>query len=101
MMEIILDPRLRGFTKKLSENEQGEILKTIDLFRNYGFRLPSKYLKKLESNLWELRPGKIRLLFGKLGRINSIVVVVGFKKKTQKTPKQEIKIAILRIKEYL
>lgn len=99
-MDVITDDRTKRFIKDLSEDAKGRILKHLDLFGKYGFNLPSKYLKKLDQNLWELRPGNIRLLLGIARTKNLIVIVHGFKKQTQKTPKKEIETAELRIKEY-
>lgn len=69
------------------------------MFTEYGFALTEQHLKKLGKNLWELRAGKIRLLFGLIE--NSAIVVNIFLKKSQKTPKKEIELAIKRLKEYL
>lgn len=99
-MEIITDGRVKKFIKGLSADEQSKILRHLDFFDKYGFNLPSKYLKKLSPNLWELRPGNIRLLFGIVRPRNTIVIVNGFKKKTQKTPVKEIETAKSRIKGY-
>ncbi len=61
--------------------------------------MTSQYLKKIENNLWELRPGSIRILFGLVG--TEAVIVNIFKKKTQKTPVREIETARRRLKEYI
>ena len=97
-MELILDKRAEAIVDSLSEVDQGRVLGYLDLFREKKFGLPQRYLKKIDRNLWELRPGNIRLLLGKVGSI--IVVVNVFKKKSQKTPKNEIKTARNRLKEY-
>lgn len=49
------------------------------------------------SNRYQ-RPGNIRVLFGFAD--NVMIIVNIFKKKTQKTPLQEIKLAENRLKEY-
>ena len=97
-MELILDKRVDVVVDNLTDIEQGRDLGYLDLFREKKFGLPQRYLKKIDRNLWELRPGNIRLLLGKVGSI--IVVVNLFKKKSQKTPKNEIKTARNRLKEY-
>ena len=98
MLKVITDKRVKDFLASLSEVDQGRVQGYIELFEENGFRLPSQYLKKLESNLWELRPGNIRLLIGKAESV--MVVVNAFKKKSQKTPRQEIKTAKRRLEEY-
>lgn len=97
-MEIIIDDRVKRVIKSLSEIDRGRISGYIDLFRVHGFNITSKYLKKIDHNLWELRPGDIRLLFGLVGS-NAVFVDI-FKKKTQKTPRQELKTAKNRLKGY-
>lgn len=97
-MDLIVDKRVERFVETLSDIDQGRITGYLDFFRQYQFQLPGKYLKKLDKNLWELRPGNIRLLLGKVG--SRIIVVNGFKKKTQKTPAKEVETARKRLSEY-
>lgn len=97
-MELIIDQRVQDFTDTLSDHEQGRVLGYVEVFKERKFSLSSKYLKKLDKNLWELRPGNLRLLLGKAG--DRIVIVNIFKKKSQKTPISEIKTAKSRLKEY-
>lgn len=98
-MEISTDKRVEKFLKSLPEPERMRSLGYIGLFKENGFHMTGKYLKKLNSNLWELRPGNIRLLFGRVGK--EFIIVNAFRKKTQKTPKQEIEIGNRRVKEHL
>lgn len=97
-MEVITDHRVKEFLESLSENDQGRAQGYIELFEQNGFILQGKYLKKIEGDIWELRPGNIRLLIGKAG--TRMVIVNGFKKKTQKTPGREIDTAKRRLEEY-
>lgn len=97
-MNITLDKRVGKFLKSLSEEDKGRISGYIDSLAKNGFNMTGKYLKKLGNNLWELRPGNIRVLFG---LIDSDAIIVNiFRKKTQKTPKQEIDTAKRRLMEY-
>lgn len=98
-MEITIDPRAEKILKSLSEIDSGRVTGYVDLFRTNGFNMTSKYLKKLDNNLWELRPGDLRVLLGKVE--NGFIVVNIFKKKTQKTPQKETETAKNRLKEYL
>ena len=97
-MELVVDKRVDRVVVSLSETDQARIAGFIDLFKQYGFSLPNKYLKKLDRNLWELRPGNIRLLLGKTS--TQIVIVSCFVKKSQKTPIREIETAKKRLREY-
>lgn len=70
----------------------------IDFLEKYGQFLIGKYTKKLMKNLYELRiTGKeqIRVFYSIQQR--KIILLHAFKKKTQKTPLKEIKIAISRL----
>ena len=74
----------------------------IKLLENHGFeaiKYRAQLIKKLDGDLYELRPGKNRLLFfffdGK-----RFVLLHAFRKKTQKTPQHEIYTAQLRMKDY-
>lgn len=97
-MNITFDSRAKKSLKHLSNEDQGRITGYIDLLSEHGFNMTSQYLKKLGNNLWELRPGRIRVLFGLVD--SEAVIVDIFKKKTQKTPIKEMEIAIKRLKEY-
>ena len=97
-MQLIVDRRVDQFVSDLSETDQARVAGYIDLFRQYAFALPGKYFKKIDKNLWELRPGNIRLLLGKAS--TQIVIVSCFVKKSQKTPIREIETARKRLKEY-
>ena len=56
-------------------------------------------MKKLDGDIWELRPSSDRILFtawtGK-----SFLLISHFLKKTQKTPPSEIKKAMRLLKEF-
>ena len=97
-METVLDERVRKIYRSLSDIDQGRIWGYINLFREHKFFLTGKYLKKLKNDIWELRPGNIRVLFGIVD--DTMIIVNIFKKKTQQTPKQEIKTAEKRLKEH-
>src|SRR3989344_8804390 len=97
-MYVTIDKRVDLFVRSLSELDQGRIAGFTKLLRQYGFSLPNKFLKKLDKNLWELRPGNIRLLLGKAS--TQIIIANCFVKKSQKTPIREIETAKKRLKEY-
>jgi phage-related protein len=65
-------------------------------------RLPPKYVKHIEQRLWELRmKGKdgIARAFYVTALSQRVVIVRVFTKKTQKTPRREISLALERAKE--
>lgn len=97
-MDIVVDERVKKVIKSLSKIDRSRVSGYIDLFSVNGFNMTSQYLKKLDNNLWELRPGDIKILFGLIGS-NAIFVNI-FKKKTQKTPRQEMQTSKSRLREY-
>jgi len=77
----------------------------VGLIETFGLnRLPAKYARHLQGPLWEFRlkgkDGIARALFI-TAQGQRIVIVRVFTKKTQKTPRREIEIALERAKESL
>lgn len=99
MLNVSTDLRVRKILYSFSRIDRTRIDKIINLFKDQGFLLDERYLKKLSKNIWELRPGKVRLLFGIVD--NEVIIVNIFIKKTMKTPSREIKLAERRLAEYL
>jgi phage-related protein len=77
----------------------------VELIQSHGLeRVREPYVKHLEGPLWEMRmkgrSGIARAVYvTAVGK--RIVVVHAFVKKTQKTPRREIEIALKRAKEVL
>lgn len=97
-MKVIYHPEVEKFILALPEKDNARVVKVVDLFKDYQFRLHQVYLKKITKEIWELRAGRYRLLFGMIHEDTIIVII--FMKKTQKTPKQIIDLAIRRLREY-
>lgn len=86
------------FLLNLTKSTISKVLRILDLLENYGPLIGMPYVKKVNSKLYELRiRGKeeVRFLFTYHG--NLIRVLHGFKKKKQKIPQKEIKIAFKRL----
>ena len=98
-MEVSNDPRVDKKIRSLTLKDSARIVRIIELFGESGFSLKDLFLKKLTRNLWELRTGRWRLLFGIVD--DKAIIVNIFLKKTQKTPKKEIDLALRRLEEYL
>lgn len=92
------------FLKSQPTKVQNKIFKVIEIIETYE-RVPTQYLKaikgsdglfeariKLASNIW-----RVFCFFDK-GQL--VILLNGFTKKTQKTPKKEIKKAERLMKEY-
>jgi len=75
-----------------------------DLLEEFGHKLPEPHAKYLKDGIFELRfsgkEGKIRVLYFFFHE-NKAIFTNGFIKKTQKTPKQQLKLAIKDKKNFL
>ncbi len=97
------DHPVQQFLDGLEIKAQSKVQDTINLLREFSIRLGLPHVKKLTgTNLWELRivgNDNIRVLYVAVtGR--TFVLLHGFKKKKDKTPSKEIKIAENRLVEY-
>ena len=91
------------FIDSLNEKQARKILWTLKLVRSIE-RVPDEFLRKLKGSddIWEARVKFGNNIFRILGfnNDNRIIMTNAFAKKSQKTPKNEIKIAENRKKEY-
>ena len=92
----------KDFINSLNKDEQNKVRKVLLIFENEE-KIPYHYIKFIRDGIYELRVSyfnnEFRLFFIYDG--NTIVVLFnGFKKKTQKTPQNEIEKAIKLKKEY-
>jgi len=86
---------VRSWLKGLSKADKiiiGEDIKTVE----FGWPLGMPLVRKLETKLWEVRSNLTnkeiaRIFFTVTG--NTMVLLHGFKKKSQKTPDNELKTA--------
>lgn len=78
-------------------------LKKIDLYikllKKYGLSLNETYIKKIDKELWELRPLRDRILFASYSN-NKFILLSVFMKQTQKTPNLEILKARRLLEDY-
>ncbi|MBD3376623.1 type II toxin-antitoxin system RelE/ParE family toxin [candidate division KSB1 bacterium] len=89
---------VREWLQSLRHEEKkaiGEDIKTIQ----FGWPLGMPLIRKLESDLWEIRSRlknrTARILFSIIE--DNMILLHGFVKKSQKTPKQDIQLARKRI----
>ena len=93
---------IKEWIDELSDESKAEIFKVFELLKKYGIGLGLPFVKHLEAKIYEVRTkdksGIYRVLyFAHTDR--TFVMLHGFKKKTQATPRKEIDIAIKRMKE--
>lgn len=97
------DP-VREFLDSLNLKEKAKVLRSIQLLEEYGMELKGPHKSYLEDGIYELRTQLSSNIF----RItlfhfqdNKIILLHGFRKKTQKTPPQEIRRAKKYRDDYL
>ena len=94
-MEILFfDEKIDEFIDSLEKAGIAKALRTIDLLERFGNKLGMPHSKKIAKGLFELRirgeeEARIIYTFHK----SSIVLLHGFKKKSQKIPKRELNVA--------
>lgn len=93
----------KDFLDSLSQKQQAKILRIFQIIEEYGLNLTLPYIRKLSGTpLWEIRVlGKdnFRVIYV-VPKKGIVLVLHGFVKKTRKTPRKEIKTALLRWKEW-
>jgi phage-related protein len=98
-----LNTEVRGELEVLPIDIRASFERVVRLVQAFGLeRVHEPYIKHLDGSLWEMRlkgkDGIARALYvTAVGR--RVVVLRVFVKKTQKTPRREIEIALKRAKE--
>lgn len=88
---IFLDEDVKKFINNLEKNTKVKTLRTLDLLEKFTYRLTMPHSKKIKNNLFELRilgHEQIRLFYTFVKP--NIIVLCGFKKKSQKIPLQQL-----------
>lgn len=94
---------VKEFIDSFSEKIVSKIFWSLELIESID-NVPKEYFKKITRNIWEIRvqfANNIYRLLGFFDEKNLVILNHAFTKKTQKTPKKEIKIAEKRRKDYL
>ncbi len=97
------DYPVQQFIDSLEIKAQAKVRNTVKLLQEFGIRLGLPHVKKLTgTDLWELRilgSDNLRVVYvAATGK--TFILLHGFKKKKDKTPQKEIKIAEARLAEY-
>ena len=99
----VLDARVQDELEALPADMRARFRRIVELIQSHGLeRMREPHVKHLEGRLWEMRmkgrDGISRAIYV-TARGRRVVVVRAFVKKTQKTPQQEIDLALERAKE--
>jgi phage-related protein len=71
----------------------------IQVLSEHGTNAGEPYMKHLDGDIWELRPGRERILFAWVE--DSYVLLHRFMKETQKTPSKEMETAKRRLDDFI
>jgi len=91
---------VKEFIEKLGKKTYARALRSITMLQDFGPFLKMPYSRKIAPQLYELRvkgAEAIRIFYTQVGQKYYLLHV--FKKKKQKIPRKEIKIALDRVKE--
>ena len=102
-----LEEPVKNFIVSLPCKERAKVVQEIENIRSEGIYLRPPFVKKITGRnykgLWELRvrsgSNYIRIIYF-LHTKKTFVLLHGFKKKTNKTPKRELEIAKKRMIKY-
>ena len=99
----VLDARVRDELEALPADMKARFRRIVEMIQGYGLeRMREPHVKHLQGPLWEMRmkgkDGISRAIYV-TARSRRVVVVRVFVKKTQKTPRREIDLALERAKE--
>ena len=99
-IKILLDGSLEEFIESLQKSTIAKVLRTIDLLEEFGPKLGMPHTKKISDHLFELRIRgiqEIRIFY--TFRKSQIYLLHGFIKKSKRTPKKEIRVALQKLKK--
>lgn len=94
----------RDFIESLPTEERAKVYGHVEILANKGVLLEKPFVDHIDGKIWELRISitkrEVRMLyFMTTGK--TAVLLHGFVKKTQRTPRGEIEIAVRRMRQYL
>ena len=96
------------FILNLEPKQQAKIFREIDLLEKFGNELHYPHVDTIKGDkykgLWELRiefSSNIFRIFYFLPKKNNAILLHGIVKKKQKTPRNELDVALERMKEYI
>ena len=98
--EFLENLRIKSVSNKDARIQHKQASLYIELLQQNGTRLNDNITKHLEDGIWELRPGNNRVFYF-FYENNTFVLLHQFRKKSQKTPKREIKKAKSERIDYL
>lgn len=98
--DFLNDLATKGIKSKDARIQFRQVALYIELLAKNGSTLSEDIMKHIEDEIWELRPGKNRVLYF-FYKNNKYILLHHFVKKTQKTPRREIDKAKREMKNYI
>lgn len=98
-MTIRLLPRVQKFINSLPIKTRANVAADLKDLQDHGLEAPLVSLRQIKGKLWEIKTDWVRLFYFMCGV--DMVLVHGYKKQGQKTPKHEIETALQRMKDFL
>lgn len=98
-MQIHIDDDVQKFIEFLETQTIAKTLRTIDLLERFGNKLTMPHSKKISGALFELRmrgQQEVRIFY--CFHKDTICLLHGFIKKSQKTPNKELRLAQAKYK---
>ena len=97
------DNPIKQFLDSLSKRQQVKILRIFQYMKEYGLSAILPHIKKVTGTpFWEIRilgKDNLRVFYAVPSR-NSILILHGFIKKSEKTPMKELQTALKRYEEW-
>lgn len=94
-MEIKTQGSVEEFLLSLEKSTIAKVLRTVDLLEEFGPKLGMPHSKSIGKGLFELRVrGKSDVRIFYCFHKNAIILLHGFVKKSQKTPRKELLTAL-------
>ena len=97
--ELLIELKVKAEASKNERIRFEKILQYIRILEEYGTRAGMPYVKKIDEDLWELRPLKDRIFFFYCGSGSAYILLHHFVKKTRKTPAKELARARVNLME--
>jgi hypothetical protein len=100
MKIIIFDPALERFIESLEKTTVARVLRSIDLLAEFGNTLGMPHSKHIKMHLFELRVhGRQEIRIFYMFSKSQAILLYGYVKKSQKTPKKELNKAFHALKQ--
>lgn len=100
LADFVKNLKRQSAANKTDRINYHKIIAYIDLLQEFGTRIGEPVTKHLDGVIWELRPLKNRILYAYY-KNDTFILLHHFVKKTNKTPRKEIKKAKINLKDFI